>query len=182
MSTPKPRTVVICSTCRSADVTHDANAAWSPALQAYELAGVMDAAYCNRCGGECSTIEVPLEDRLAWLKEKIDRDDDESTAVEQRLPEWVREELDAEFAELQAVRESPLKELYANLQELEAMKACLVLVADKLEDWGTDIQQDITAEEDELERWRTEHGHYTTACRLIGITPETFPEEMTDGA
>jgi len=58
MSNP-PKIRIVCSHCRSESVTRDANASWNPDTQDWELEGVMDAAYCNDCGGECSLEEVP---------------------------------------------------------------------------------------------------------------------------
>ena len=58
MSNP-PKIRIVCSYCRSESVTRDANASWNPDTQDWELEGVMDAAYCNDCGGECSLEEVP---------------------------------------------------------------------------------------------------------------------------
>ena len=62
MSNP-PKIRIVCSHCRSESVTRDANASWNPDTQDWELEGVMDAAYCNDCGGECSLEEVPYRPR-----------------------------------------------------------------------------------------------------------------------
>ena len=58
-----PKIRIVCSHCRSESVTRDANASWNPDTQDWELEGVMDAAYCNDCGGECSLEEVPYRPR-----------------------------------------------------------------------------------------------------------------------
>lgn len=178
MTAPKPRTVVICSHCRSADVTQDANASWSPSLQEYELSGTMDASYCNNCDGDCRLLEIPIVDRVAWLQERLNREE----GVDVAEPGLDRDDMEGELNELIWALSDPGKSFYLAQSQFDGLKAMLVLAADKLEDWGTDIQQDITAEEDELERWRTEYRHYKAACEGLGITPETFPKEMTDGA
>lgn len=66
MSNP-PKIRIVCSHCRSESVTRDANASWNPDTQDWELEGVMDAAYCNDCGGECSLEEVPYRPRRDGL-------------------------------------------------------------------------------------------------------------------
>ena len=66
MSNP-PKIRIVCSHCRSESVTRDANASWNPDTQGWELEGVMDAAYCNDCGGECSLEEVPYRPRRDGL-------------------------------------------------------------------------------------------------------------------
>lgn len=44
----------VCEACGSLDVTRDATAAWSKSKQDWELCGVQDQAYCNKCDGECT--------------------------------------------------------------------------------------------------------------------------------
>ena len=66
MSNP-PKIRIVCSHCRSESVTRDANASWNPDTQDWELEGIMDAAYCNDCGGECSLEEVPYRPRRDGL-------------------------------------------------------------------------------------------------------------------
>ena len=70
MSNP-PKIRIVCSHCRSESVTRDANASWNPDTQDWELEGVMDAAYCNDCGGECSLEEVPYRPRRDGLNSDL---------------------------------------------------------------------------------------------------------------
>lgn len=177
MSAPKPRVQVICKTCRSADVTQDANASWNPALQDYELAGTMDAGYCNRCDGQARLISVPLPDRVAWLQEQLAKEMGENQPLARD-----REAMEEELTELVWALADPGKMFYLARSAHDALKAALVLVADKLEDWGMDLRQDVSAEEDDYASWRTQHEAYVTTCKALSIEPEAFPEELTHGA
>ena len=51
----------VCGTCGSDDVSRDAWAEWSVAEQRWVLRTEFDDAYCHRCDGETSLIEVPLK-------------------------------------------------------------------------------------------------------------------------
>jgi ribosomal protein L37AE/L43A len=57
----------VCDKCGSEDVTRDATAAWSFEDQRWELAGCMDAAYCEDCG-ECNLVEKKVEPELPKRK------------------------------------------------------------------------------------------------------------------
>ena len=51
---------MICSFCKSEDVSRDATARWNFAGQEWELASVQDQAYCDDCDGETSLEEKEL--------------------------------------------------------------------------------------------------------------------------
>jgi len=56
----KPRRyIVICGTCGSEEVRVDAWAEWDPETQRWEVAQTFDAAFCDRCQGECSVCNKP---------------------------------------------------------------------------------------------------------------------------
>lgn len=127
MSNP-PKIRIVCSHCRSESVTRDANASWNPDTQDWELEGVMDAAYCNDCGGECSLEEVPylprrdgLNSDFANLHEDLAYGDADMLSEAQlkaaagcvlslmriqdalnRSPEWDSETMDAVAAQVRA--------------------------------------------------------------------------------
>jgi len=50
---------MVCSTCGSTEVRRDADAAWNPEKQAWELVTTYDNATCEDCEGECSIKEIP---------------------------------------------------------------------------------------------------------------------------
>ena len=127
MSNP-PKIRIVCSHCRSESVTRDANASWNPDTQDWELEGVMDAAYCNDCGGECSLEEVPYRPRrdglnsdFAKLHEDLTYGDADMLSKDElkaaagcvlalmriqdalnRSPEWDSETMDAVAAQVRA--------------------------------------------------------------------------------
>ena len=127
MSNP-PKIRIVCSHCRSESVTRDANASWNQDTQDWKLEGVMDAAYCNDCGGECSLEEVPYRPHLDGLNSDFAKlhedlaygDADMLSAAElkaaagcvlslmriqdalNRAPRWDAETLDAVAAQVRA--------------------------------------------------------------------------------
>lgn len=52
-----PKFRIVCSTCGSEDVVVDAWARWNTREQSWEIADVLDAAFCRNCDGECLTEE-----------------------------------------------------------------------------------------------------------------------------
>lgn len=58
MPKSKPSIDYICATCGSGEVMWDAFAEWDATTQQMVLRGTMDQAYCEKCGGECDTVEV----------------------------------------------------------------------------------------------------------------------------
>lgn len=69
--------------------------------------------------------------------------------------------------------------IFMSSEQKRSVEETLRLAADKLEDWGMDLQQDITAEQEEVDRWKASLEGYKLTCGLLGITPEPFPKEMT---
>jgi hypothetical protein len=52
---------IVCATCGSDDVRADAFAYWSVERQEWELAATFDkGAVCEKCGEECTLLEVEI--------------------------------------------------------------------------------------------------------------------------
>ena len=51
---------IVCGTCGSEDVSHDAWGDWDVATQRWKLRVVFDYAHCHACDGETRLEEVPL--------------------------------------------------------------------------------------------------------------------------
>ena len=60
MTETDKRIAVVCGTCGSNDVSRDALGGWNVGNQQWELRGVLDDAYCNRCDAERRLVEVEL--------------------------------------------------------------------------------------------------------------------------
>jgi len=57
----KKKVRIVCSCCGSEDIREDAYCSWDVELQDWVLSAAMPGnAVCERCGGECSTEEVPV--------------------------------------------------------------------------------------------------------------------------
>ena len=51
---------MICKTCGSDNIMHDAWAVWNAAAQEWQIGAVFDYMHCDRCEGETTIIEAPL--------------------------------------------------------------------------------------------------------------------------
>ena len=58
----KKKLKMVCSTCGSDQVLRDAWAEWDVASQDWVLQNVFDAAYCEKCEGETSINEEPINE------------------------------------------------------------------------------------------------------------------------
>ena len=54
------RIAIVCEVCGSDDVSRDALGAWNVATQQWEVRGVLDDAYCNRCDAKRRLVDVKL--------------------------------------------------------------------------------------------------------------------------
>ncbi len=59
---------MVCETCGSDNVMHDAWAVWNVATQEWELGATFDYAHCDRCEGETHIKEVPTKRRKMQVK------------------------------------------------------------------------------------------------------------------
>lgn len=54
------RVRMVCETCGSEEVTHDAWASWDTHAQEWTLGATFDYAYCHSCDGDTHITEVPF--------------------------------------------------------------------------------------------------------------------------
>jgi len=55
------RSTPVCANCRSDDIISHATVQWSNEAQEWELANTFaQPAHCNRCGGPCEIVWLPL--------------------------------------------------------------------------------------------------------------------------
>lgn len=66
--TPEKKIKMVCSHCGSTDVRKDADAIWNVEKQEWELVAVYDNTTCEDCGGECSLLEVEVEEEIVEEK------------------------------------------------------------------------------------------------------------------
>lgn len=59
---------MVCETCGSDNVMHDAWAVWNVAAQEWELGAVFDYAHCDKCEKETHINEVPIRRRKSPRK------------------------------------------------------------------------------------------------------------------
>jgi hypothetical protein len=97
---------VVCSSCRSPNVKRDAWASWNLETQQWELESVHDHAYCDDCGGETKTEEIPHKNAIPELLKRC------MAIIDHEIEQRQHGGNDEDWAELKALSDQCVEALF----------------------------------------------------------------------